>query len=477
MKYILAIDQGTSSTRACIFNEKGKIISISQRNITLVLPEDGWVEQSPQEIWEKTLIVIKEVIQKSGIHISDIVSTGLANQRETTLIWDKTTGKVIGNAIVWSDRRTVKICEDLREYQTLIKEKTGLLLDPYFSATKIQWLMNRYPEAKKLAKDDKLAFGTIDSFLIWRLSAGRSHVTDITNAQRTLLFNLNKSTWDEELCQLFGITSSMLPEVKSCNAHFADIDKSLLGHSIPITGVAGDQQAALIGQACFKKGMVKVTYGTGAFLLLNTGDKLIRSDKGLLTTIAYQINDQTVYGLEGSIFNTGTVIKWMRDTLGIINSPAETEQLANSLDNNGGVYLVPGFTGLGAPYWAPHVKASFLGMQLDTDRRHFARAALESVAYQTHDLLQAMGRAVLQPLTEIRVDGGMVVNNWLLQCIADTCHLTIKKPLCNESTARGAAFLAGLGCGLYGSLDEVSTYWEQDKCFIPDSEKDKAKNN
>lgn len=473
MGYVLAIDQGTSSTRAALFDKCGERVSIVQKSIHQIYPKEGWVEHSPEDIWQQTLSAIKEVLVKANITVEEIVSLGIANQRESTLLWHKKTGEVIGNVIVWSDRRTASLCEGMKSEQEMVKQKTGLLLDPYFSASKIAWILKNNPDVMKLAQSGELAFGTIDSFLIWRLTEGQVHCTDITNASRTLLFNIHELKWDRELCDLFQVPMSMLPEIKPCNAHFGDIDKRYLGRAIPITGVAGDQQASLIGQACFKQGMLKATYGTGAFLLLNTGQQCKQSSQGLLSTIAYQIDDELAYGLEGSIFNTGTVVKWLRDRLSLIAHADESEQLASEIPDNGGVYMVPGFTGLGAPYWEPHAKATFLGMKLDTDKRHLVRAALESVAYQTNDLIRVMRQEVGFHPIEMRVDGGMVVNKWLLQQIANTCNLSIKRPHCIETTVRGAAFLSGLGSSFYPSLSALSQCWHEDKSFIPNSEENK----
>lgn len=468
MSYILAIDQGTSSTRAALVDKVGKIISMVQKPIHQLYPKEGWVEHSPEDIWQQTLSAMKEVVVKAHIQVKDIIACGIANQRESTVLWHKKTGEVLGNVIVWSDRRSARQCEAMKSDEKTVKEKTGLLIDPYFSANKIKWVLQQNPDAMALAKSGDLAFGTIDSFLIWRLTEGQSHYTDITNASRTLLFNIHDLEWDSDLCELFGVPMSMLPVVKPCNGEYGEMDKRYLGLPIPIMGVAGDQQASLIGQACFKPGMLKTTYGTGAFLMLNTGQHCKPSDHGLLSTIAYQIDDEVAYGLEGSIFNTGTVVKWLRDSLGLITDVNETEQLASDIPDNGGVYMVPGFTGLGAPYWAPHVKATFLGMKLDTDKRHLVRAALESVAFQTHDLISIMRREVGEGPSEMRVDGGMVVNNWLLQQIANTCQLRIRRPACIETTVRGAAFLAGLGASFYASLNELTDCWHEDRSFLPE---------
>lgn len=391
-----------------------------------------------------------------------IVACGITNQRETTLIWNKKTGACIAPAIVWQDRRTADFCQTLADHSTLIQEKTGLIPDPYFSASKLNWLLSTIPEANVLAQQGDLAFGTIDSFLIWRLTRGSKHVTDVTNASRTMLFNIKEGGWDEELLQLFAVPNSVLPEVYACDAHFGVIDKEWLGIDLPITGVAGDQQAALIGQGCFESGMVKATFGTGGFLILNTGNKPVFSKHKLLTTIAYKIVGETIYGLEGSIYHAGTTIKWLRDELKLIASSTETESLASSLDDNGGVYLVSSFTGLGAPHWLSATGAMITGISRTTNKAHFARAALEGVCYQTRDVLTCMREDSSLDLSVLRVDGGMAVNHWFLQFLAAQCHLKVQKPQDIETTARGAAILASIGYGAFNSFAALKAVWKKD---------------
>lgn len=475
MYYILAVDQGTSSTRAMLYNTNGRIEKIVQKSVTQIYPKDGWVEHSPEDIWQKTLTAMKEVLQKSAISIDSVKACGITNQRETTVLWNKENGEVIGNAIVWQDRRTASYCKEMIKYESIIRKKTGLLLDPYFSATKIRWLLDNNERAQRLLQKGLLAFGTIDSFLMWRLSMGAAHVTDVTNASRTMLFNIDTGEWDEELLEIFDIPHSILPNVLSCNAHFTNVHRRHFGKTIPITGVAGDQHAATVGQACFSEGMMKVTYGTGAFLLLNTGKKRVHAEKGLLSTIAYQIDSEPVYGLEGSLFNAGMVMQWLRDALHLISDVNESAAMAADVPEESGVYLVPAFTGLGAPYWQANVKASLFGLQLDTDKRHIVKAALESVAYQTKDILLAMQVKGGSCPTELRVDGGMVVNEWLLQCIANICGVIVRKPRCIETTVRGVAWLAALGAGLHQSLHDLNDCWHEEAQYCANDEHSKNK--
>jgi glycerol kinase len=463
MNYFLAIDQGTSSTRAILFNENGHQVAMNQDEISQYYPKDGWVEHSPEEIYDKTLSTIKSVI--SG-HENAILGCGITNQRETTVIWDKMTGDCLYNAIVWQDRRTDEFCQSLQEHQHWIKQKTGLLLDPYFTASKLNWLLTHVSGARRLADDNKLAFGTIDSYLIWRLTNGKKHVTDITNASRTMLFDIHKCQWDDDLLALFDIPRSILPEVLPCDGDFGVIDSKSINLSIPISGVAGDQQAACIGQACFKEGMLKSTYGTGCFLLLNTGTTKVESKHNLISTIVYQIKDTIAYGLEGSIFNAGTAVKWLRDELALIEHANETERLASSIVDNGGVYMVPAFTGLGAPHWDSHARGAVLGIQQDTTISHIVRAALESVAYQTRDILDCMKKDSQIDIQLMRVDGGMAVNRWLLQFIANICDITVEKPQQIETTALGAAILAAIGIGYFENLEEAAAIWHIDERFF-----------
>lgn len=469
MKYFLAVDQGTSSSRVFIFNSEGTIVDSRQFELTQYYPQSGWVEHCPEQIWRNVLSGVQELVQ---LYSNDILACGITNQRETVLAWDKETNRCLGRAIVWQDRRTSQVCKDLRAHTQKVKEKTGLLLDPYFSATKMQWILANYPEAKTLLKNNRLAIGTIDSFLIWRLTGGKKFVTDMTNASRTSLFNINQLKWDQELLDLFQVPYRVLPAVKNCCDDFGVIASQWMPFksslSIPITGVAGDQQAAVIGQACFNPGSLKSTYGTGCFLLLNTGKKRVESKTRLLTTIAYAFNGEATYCLEGSIFNAGTTVKWLRDELQLIDSAAETETLAASLDDNGGVYMVPAFTGLGAPYWESNVRAMILGMERSTNKAHLARAVLESVVYQTKDVLKCMEQDSDIKADILRVDGGMVVNNWFLQFLADSCQTRIQRPRQVETTAVGAALLAAVGCGYCSGISELSqSFWSLDQQFVP----------
>ncbi len=463
MDYILAIDQGTSSTRAMLYTIEGQLVCSKQYPITQYYPQPGWVEQDPEEIWEKTRQAIHEVILEC--HPSQLLACGLTNQRETTLIWDKETGQCVYPAIVWQDRRTEAFCEALTKHAPIINSKTGLLPDPYFSASKLHWVLNHVPMAQKLLEEDRLCFGTIDCFLIWRLTGGASHLTDITNASRTMLFNIHSECWDQDLLALFEVSPSILPQVCSSDAHFGTIREELFGVSIPICGVAGDQQAALIGQRCFSEGLIKATYGTGGFLLLNTGDKPVMSSHQLLTTIAYRIHGKTAYGLEGSMYQAGTSVKWLRDELKMISSAGETEELARGLSSNEGVYFVPSFTGLGAPYWLSTPGALFFGLSRTSNRMHFARAVLESVCYQTFDILSCMHEDSGIAPSLLRVDGGMAVNNWFLQFLASLCGLVVERPKSVETTSLGAAMLAMIGCGLIQSIADLQDRWPCDQTF------------
>lgn len=464
-RYIMAIDQGTTSTRAILFDEQGKISGISQKELTLFYPDNGWVEQSPQDIWEDTQYVCRAVLNQLSVNSLDVAAIGITNQRETTIVWDRETGEAVYNAIVWQDRRTADICDDLRAagHEELFANKTGLLLDAYFSGTKIKWILDNVEGAREKANAGKLAFGTIDCFLLWHLTGGKVHATDITNASRTLLFNVVTQDWDDELLALLDIPRSLLPEVRDNSADFGRTD--LLGAPVMIGGMAGDQQAALIGQACFKPGMVKSTYGTGCFALMNIGSTFKPSTNRLLTTVAYRLNGEICYALEGSIFVAGAAIQWLRDGLGILKSAAETEALATSVESNGGVYMVPAFTGLGAPYWNPHARAAITGLTRGATAAHVVRAGLEAQAYQTEDLMQAMAEDAGKKLTEIRVDGGMVKNNWVCQFLADITGTPVLRPTIIETTALGAAYLAGLQAGVFTSVDDIAERWQQDRVF------------
>lgn len=473
-QYLLAIDQGTTSSRAIVFTRNGEIVSQHQIDLTQYFPYDGWVEHDPEEIWTTTLECCRKALSGAHLTAKDIAAVGITNQRETTIIWDRKTGKPIYRAIVWQDRRTSELCKELSQQpiSASLQDKTGLLLDPYFSATKIMWLLTHIPDARARAERGELAFGTVDSFLLSRLTKGKVHATDATNASRTLLFNIETQEWDQEILNAFDIPQSLLPTVLDSSADFGQVDTEFLGASIPITALVGDQQAATVGQACFSPGMVKSTYGTGCFMLLNTGAQFIRSKHHLLATVAYRIKGKVTYGLEGSIFSAGVSVKWLRDLLKMIKTPAETEMLAQSVVDTGGVYLVPAFTGLGAPYWDPDARAALLGLTRNSGIEQIVRAALESVGYQTRDLLNAMTEDSQTQLTTLRVDGGMVVNNWLLQFLADILNLTIHRPACIETTALGAVYLAGLQVGFYQSLEDISQLWQANQIFLPKMRED-----
>ena len=467
MKYLLAIDQGTTNTRAILFDLQG--IACAQHCIELIqsFPQDGWVEHNPEEIWQATLTCCQQVMKKASCHPKMIAGIGIANQRETTLLWDKVTHKPVYPAIVWQDRRTSSLCKALVEknIEQSVIEKTGLLLDPYFSATKIQWILDNVPGARVAAENNKLAFGTMDTFLLWRLTGGKVHATDASNASRTMLFNIHQQAWDTELLGLFNIPDTMLPIVLDNATEFGKTDSSLFQHEIPITGMAGDQQAASIGQALFDPGMVKSTYGTGCFLLMNTGSDVVTSKNRLISTVTYRLKNKVTYGLEGSIFVAGAAVQWLRDALHLIGDANETEALASSVENTGGVYMVPAFTGLGAPYWDPKARAALLGLTRDSRIAHIVRATLEAMCYQTKDLITAMHKDALNDITMLRVDGGMVTNDWLIQFLSDILDLTVQRPRCTETTALGVAFLAGLGAGVYQSLSEIRELWQEECVF------------
>ncbi len=464
---ILAIDQGTSSSRAIIFDARGTKITTAQEAFPQIYPASGEVEHNPEDIWQSTLNVCRKVMQDTALK-DRVVGIGITNQRETTVLWHKKTGQPLGNAIVWQDRRTSRYCQQLRSdgLEPTIQAKTGLRLDPYFSASKLHWLLNNIEGAKSKADNGELCFGTVDSFLLYRLTGGKIHATDATNASRTGLYNIHEGCWDNDLLKLYDIPASLLPEVHDSSYHFGNCDKGLLGTALPILGIAGDQQAATFGQACFQPGDSKCTLGTGAFILTNTGFNATLSENRLLTTIAYQLNGKPTYALEGSIFIAGAGVQWLRDELGIIKEAAETEALAKSLSNNGGVYLVPAFTGLGAPYWQADVRGALLGLTRGTGRAHIARATLEAVGYQIADLLQAMEADGAKP-QRLRMDGGMLGNQWLIQFISDILNLPIDCPSVTETTALGAAYLAGLQAGLYDGLNTISDYWKEAQHFEP----------
>ncbi len=467
---LLAIDQGTSSSRAIAFSCEGEALAIEQQPFEQIYPASGWVEHDAEVIWATVLSSTRRVLQRLKDEGGRPAAVGITNQRETTVLWDRKSGVPIYNAIVWQDRRTADRCADLQRKdpraEAELSRKTGLLFDPYFSATKIAWILDHVAGARDAARAGRLAFGTIDCFLLWRLTGGRLHATDATNASRTALYDLRKGCWDEALCELFDVPVSCLPEVRDCAGDFGEIERSVLGESLPIRGVAGDQQAALIGQACFDAGEVKSTYGTGAFLVLNTADRLVVSKSRLLGTIAYRLNGKTTYALEGSILSAGTAVQWLRDGLGIISRAADVEALAGSVTNTAGVYLVPAFTGLGAPYWDPGARGALVGLTRASGRAEIARATLDAVVYQTFDLLEAMAADGLKPAV-LKVDGGMAMNGLFMQRLADVLGVAIQRPKIAESTAFGAACLAGLGCGLYGSLQEIAKLARPDARWEP----------
>ncbi len=466
---ILSIDQGTTSSRTLVFSGAGEILFTAQEEFPQIYPRDGWVEHDPEAIWATTLSTLKDAYKFAKDSGATIAAIGITNQRETTLVWDRKTGEPIYNAIVWQDRRTADICREIKSRfdEGRLSAKTGLLLDPYFSSTKAAWILDHVEGARGKAQNGDLAFGTVDSFLIYRLTGGKIHATDATNASRTNLFNIHNSEWDNELLDLFNVPASVLPEVKDCADDYGKTDLSILGESIPILGVAGDQQAAAIGQACFKPGDIKSTYGTGCFVILNTGKQCIDSKNRLLSTVCYRLNGQTTYALEGSIFIAGAAVQWLRDGLKIIKHAAETEGMAGGLESNHGVYLVPAFTGLGAPHWDPDARGGIFGITRDTTPEHIARAAVESVVYQTRDLFAAMAEDGVRP-ESLRVDGGMVHNSWMVQFLSDVLNIPVDRPKILETTALGAAYLAGLQAGLYDSLETVSENWKRDSHYTPD---------
>ncbi|HMI02074.1 MAG TPA: glycerol kinase GlpK [Pedobacter sp.] len=466
-KYILSFDQGTTSSRAIVFNREGTIVSIAQREFEQIYPQPGWVEHNAAEIWSTQVSVATEAIVKAGITPTDIAAIGITNQRETTVLWDRKTGEPLHNAIVWQDRRTSAYCDELKAKGLAknIQEKTGLIVDAYFSATKIRWMLDNVPGAREKALAGEIAFGTIDSWLIWKLTDGRVHVTDVTNASRTMIYNIHTLEWDQELLDLFDIPAAILPEVKSSSEVYGETTGNVLAAKIPIAGIAGDQQAALFGQMCTEVGMVKNTYGTGCFMLMNIGDKPIISQNNLVTTIAWKINGKVQYALEGSIFIGGAVVQWLRDGLGIISSSAEVEVLAQKVPDTGGVYLVPAFAGLGAPHWDQDARGTITGITRGTNASHIARAAVESIAFQTMEVLKAMEADSGHRIKELRVDGGATANDMLMQFQADLLDTTVIRPKVTEVTALGAGYLAGLAVGYWSSMDEISGQWQIDKNF------------
>lgn len=466
-EYILALDQGTTSSRAILFDKKGEILNTSQKEFDQIYPQSGWVEHNPQEIWSTQLSVLTEVLAKAKVKLDQVKGIGITNQRETTVVWNRKTGKPIHNAIVWQDRRTADYCKTIADqgHTPMIQEKTGLLLDSYFSATKINWILNNVDGARQMAERGELAFGTIDSWIIWNLTDGQKHITDVSNASRTMLFNIHTLAWDKTLLELFEIPESMLPEVKSSSEIYGETSSELGAKQIPIAGIAGDQQAALFGQMCIAKGMVKNTYGTGCFLLMNIGNKPVISTNKLVTTVAWKIGNDVAYALEGSIFIAGAVVQWMRDELGIIRKSSQVEKLATSVEDTNGVYLVPAFAGLGAPHWNADARGSIFGISRGTNDAHIARAALESIAYQTYDILQAMEADAKTKITELRVDGGATQNNFLMQFQADLLKNKVIRPKITETTALGAAYLAGLAVGFWKDIAEIQALWKEDKTF------------
>jgi glycerol kinase len=467
--YILALDQGTTSSRAIVFDRSGNLLSIAQKEFQQFFPKPGWVEHDPDEIWSSQIGVANEALARIGLRASDVAAIGITNQRETTLVWHRQTGQPIHPAIVWQDRRTADYCEMLKAagHEPTFQAKTGLVIDAYFSGTKLKWLLDQVPGAREQAERGELAFGTVDSWLIWKLTQGALHITDVTNASRTLLFNIHRQQWDDELLALLDIPPALLPTVHSSSEVYGYTDEGLFSHRIPIAGIAGDQQAATFGQACLHRGMAKNTYGTGCFMLLNTGDRPIPSAHKLLSTVAWRINNHTSYALEGSVFIAGAVVQWLRDGLGIIRTSAEVEPLAQSVVDNGGVYFVPAFVGLGAPYWDSYARGTIVGLTRGSTRGHIARAALESIAYQTADVLDAMRQDAKLAVSELRVDGGASCNDLLMQFQADVLGVPVIRPKITETTALGAAYLAGLAVGYWQSTDEITQQWQVDRQFEP----------
>ena len=477
-KYILALDQGTSSSRAIVFDSQGKIKATSQKEFTQIFPKPGWVEHNPMEIWSSQASVIAEAITSIGINGHNIAGIGITNQRETTIVWDAETGEPVYNAIVWQDRRTSRFCDRLKKkgLTETIRNKTGLIIDAYFSATKVHWILENVPGARQRADEGKLKFGTVDTWLVWMLTRGEVHVTDVSNASRTMLFNIHTLEWDKELLELFNIPVSMMPEVRSSSEIYGYTKETIFACEVPIGGMAGDQQAALFGQMCTEPGSVKNTYGTGCFLLMNSGEKPIMSENNLLTTIAWKIGNTVNYALEGSIFVAGSVVQWLRDGLGIIRTSKDVEKLATSVPDNGGVYFVPALTGLGAPHWDQYAKGSIYGITRGTTAGHIARAALEGVAFQTMDIVRAMEKDAGCPLKELKVDGGATANNLMMQFQADILGTSVIRPKVTETTALGAAYLAGLAVGYWESIDHIKSQWGVEREFTPQADEETVQN-
>jgi glycerol kinase len=483
MRHVLALDQGTTSSRAIIFDETGKAVAKAQREFRQIYPQPGWVEHDPDEIWRSQRETAREAMRESGLRPEELVACGIANQRETTIVWDRQTGKPIHNAIVWQDRRTAAMCAELKEVgaESLIRERTGLVLDPYFSGTKLAWILDNIPGARRRAELGELAFGTVDTWLIWNLSQSKTHVTDPSNAARTLLFNIHMGDWDPELLQLLKVPRAILPDVLPSSHALGLVAPALVGVPLPITGVAGDQQAALFGQGCHRAGMAKNTYGTGCFMLMHTGSKVVQSSNGLLSTSAAQLGRaldardvEREYALEGSVFIGGAVVQWLRDELKFFDSAADIERLASDVLDNGGVYVVPAFAGLGAPHWDPHARGAIVGLTRGSSRAHIARAALEAIAYQSADVLEAMQKDAGQSLTELRVDGGAAANDLLMQFQADILGVPVVRPKVLETTALGAAYLAGLHTGVWSSREEIAAQWQMERRFEPRMGRDEA---
>lgn len=474
-KYVVALDQGTSSSRAIVFDHEGQAVAVSQKEFTQHFPQPGWVEHDPEEIWSSESSVMVDAVRKSGATADEIAAIGITNQRETTIVWDAQTGKPVYNAIVWQDRRTSEYCDSLKAAGLVdkIREKTGLIIDAYFSGTKIRWILENVPGAREKAEKGQLRFGTVDCWLIWNLTGGKVHVTDATNASRTMLYNIKELCWDKELLELLGIPESMMPEVRSCSEVYGTVESGFL-QGVAIAGSAGDQQSALFGQMCTEAGEVKNTYGTGCFLLMNTGEKPITSKNNLLTTIALQIGGKTTYALEGSIFVAGSVVQWLRDGLGIIKSSSEVEWLAGQVEDNGGVYFVPALTGLGAPYWDQYATGTMVGITRGTKAAHIARAALEGIAFQTMDIVKAMEKDAGVPLGTLKVDGGASRNNLLMQFQADVVGAEVVRPVVTETTAMGAAYLAGIAVGFWGGIEDVKKQWKADRTFKPEAAEEKV---
>ncbi len=477
-KIVMALDQGTTSSRTILFSEKGEIVADANAPLACHYPQSGWVEQDPKEIWDSQSQTIREALKKAALTMKDIAAVGITNQRETTIAWNRNTGEAIAPAINWQCRRTADYCEKLKEegFDRLLRNRTGLVTDPYFSGTKMRWILENVPQARELVEQGKMCFGTVDSWLIWQLTSGQVHVTEISNASRTMVFNIDACSWDDEILAKFGIPRETLPEVRPSSEIIGQIDPELFGGSAPIAGVAGDQQAALFGQACFETGMAKNTYGTGCFMISNTGTEQVQSKHGLLTTIAWQIGQEVTYALEGSVFIAGALVQWLRDGLQLFEDASETQKMAESVSDSGGVFVVPAFVGLGAPHWDPYARGTIVGLSRDTNRNHIVRASLEAIAFQSAEILQSIAKDTGQEIKELRIDGGAAANDFLCSFQADVLGLLVKRPQILETTAMGAAFLAGLSVEIWKDQEEISKLWKQDKIFSPNiSREDSAR--